>query len=229
MRKIATLILALCLLLSLSACGGTANPSGTAAPSGTAVQTNTPGTTDAVQDSELRGTLETDAYVNSYLKLRIARPEGWTFYTEEQIAQVNNTTAELFEKTDIADMIAKSGQMMDMMVANAAGNSMNLIIQPNQAALASYSDEQVFQLSEQAMKAQFESAGMSISTFEPKTVQVGGQERTALHMVLSANGAEVDEYQLWFRDQDKYMGILTIALTDGSDPQPILDGITTQN
>lgn len=70
---------------------------------------------------------------------------------------------------------------------------------------------------------------MSISTFEPKTVQVGGQERTALHMVLSANGAEVDEYQLWFRDQDKYMGILTIALTDGSDPQPILDGITTQN
>lgn len=223
MKQIVTLILALCLILSLAACGETTKPSGTSA------QNDAPATTESVQDSELRGTLETDAYVNSYLKLRIARPEGWTFYTEEQIAQVNNTTAALFEKTDIADMIAKSGQMMDMMMSDISGNSMNLIIQPNQAALASYSDEQVFQLSEQAMKAQFESAGMSISTFEPKTVQVGGQERTALHLIMNANGAEVEEYQIWFRDRDKYMGILTVALTDGSDPQSILDGITTQN
>lgn len=229
MKKIATLILALCLILSLAACDGTTDPNVTATPTETAAQNNVPGTTEAVQDSEIRGTLENDAYDNSYLKLRIARPEGWTFYTEEQIAQANNYTAELFEETDVADLIAKSGQMMDMMMSDISGNSMNLIIQPNQAALASVSDEQMFQLSEQMMKAQFESAGMTVSTFEPKTVQVGGQERTALHLVMTANGVEVDEYQLWFRDQEQYMGILTLALTDGSDPQSILDGITTLN
>jgi hypothetical protein len=48
-------------------------------------------------------------------------------------------------------------------------------------------------------------------------------------MVLNTNGADVDEYQIWFREQSDYMGILTLALMDGSEAQPILDGITALN
>lgn len=196
----------------------TTNPSATEAPA-----------TDAPEEKNLRGVMGEDAYTNEFLNLRIARPQGWIFYTEEQMAQVNNMTAELFEKTDVAEVIAKSGQMMDLMMANTAGNSMNLILQPKQAALDLYSDEQIFQLSEETMKAQFGAAGMELKTFEPTTMSVGGQDRTVLHMVLNANGADVDEYQIWFREQSDYMGVLTLALMDGSEAQPILDGISTLN
>ena len=57
-------------------------------------------------------------------------------------------------------------------------------------------------------------------------MQVGGQERTVLHMVL-AGDPDVNEYQIWYRDSDAYMGILTVAIADGSDVQSILDGITS--
>ena len=130
--------------------------------------------------------------------------------------------------TDVADFFTKNGQFMDMVLASPSGNSINLILQPSQALLASYSDEQVFTMSESTFKSQFAAAGLTLSVYEPLTMQVGGQERTVLHMVLSGD-VDVNEYQIWYRNSDACMGILTIALPDGSDVQPILDGITGLN
>ncbi len=206
----------------------------TEAPATEAPKTEAPVTTEAPatepdEKAALRGTLTADTYTNEMLELQIAKPKGWIFYTDEQIAQVNNMTAEAMQGSDIAELIGKNGQFMDMMMSDAVGNSLNLIIQPKQALLDLYTDEQIFTLSEETMKAQFSAAGMTVGTFEPKTMQVGGKERMVLHLVLSANGMEIDEYQIWFRNEAAYMGILTLALLDGSDPQPILDGISSIN
>ena len=135
-------------------------------------------------------------------------------------------TGELLSSTDVADFLGKNGQFMDMMLANGSSNSVNLILQPKQEQLALYSDEQIFTLIESTLKEQFAAAGIEVSLYEPLTMQVGGQERTVLHMVL-AGDPDVNEYQIWYRDSDAYMGILTVAIADGSDVQSILDGITS--
>ena len=255
MKKLYALLLALCLMLSLAACGSTpapatssetpqpaaeapaaetpaAEPAATEEPESAAPETEEPAAeepqAEAPAQDGIRGTLLEDAYENAPLNLRIARPAGWIFYSDEQIAQVNNVTAELMSGTDVADYLNKNGQFMDMIMADAVGNSLNLLLQPRQAALDLYSDEQIFTLSENTFRAQFSAAGMEISTFEPLTMQVGGQERTVLHMVL-AGDTEVDEYQIWYRTEADFMGILTLAIVDGSDAQPILDGITALN
>ena len=254
MKKTLTLLLALCLLLSLAACGvkpidapateapkteapkteapktepATTEAPATVAPATEASATETPATEAPIAEG-IRGVVSEDAYENEMLDLRVALPEGWVFYTDEQIAQVNNITAETLAGSDVAELIGKNGQFIDMMMASAATNNINLMIQASQPMLSSYSDEQIFTLSEQNFKAQFQASGLSVSKYEPVTMQVGGEERTVLHLVLSINDAEMDEYQIWFRNDSDYMGVLTLAIADGSDPQPILDGITKLN
>lgn len=255
MKRILTLLLALCLLLSLAACGtkpltppatteapktepAKTEPAKTEAPETKAPETQAPvteasstevPTTEPPVPTEVRGTMTDDGYENEMLNLRVALPEGWFFYTDSQIAQINNLTAETLAGTDVAELIGKNGQFIDMMMAGMTGSNINLMIQAKQPMLNSYTDEQIFTLSEQTFKSQFQSAGMEVSTYEPIAIQVGGEERTVLHIVLTASGTVMDEYQIWYRDNADYMGVLTLAIMDGSDPQPILDGITKLN
>ena len=223
MKRLSMILLALCLMLALVACGEGNQTSSTAkTPETTAAPE-----TENVGTKELRGKVEGDAYTNEYLNLRIERPQGWTFYTEDQIAEMNGFTTELFEETDIADIVAEAGQQTDMMMSDGGSNSLNLIIQPSLSALQTLTDEQIFQLSEETVKTQLNAVGWTIDKYEAVTMQVGGAERSVLHMAITASGVSFDEYQIWICPDGDYMATLTLALQKEMDPQPILDGIKT--
>lgn len=178
-------------------------------------------------EASLRGVQSDDAYVNEVLKLRIAKPEGWFFYTDEQIAAANNLTSQLLKDTDMADLMARNGQMIIMALQGPDGSSVNLVLQPKNALLDFYTDEQIFQMSQATVEAQLQSAGMEVQSYESVSMQVGGEERTVLSMELLIMSATVREYQIWFRDGEDYMGVVTLTLVDDSQLQSILDGITT--
>ena len=221
MKRLSMILLALCLMLALVACGEGNQTSSTA---------NTPETTSApetenVGTKEIRGKVEGDAYTNDYLNLNIERPQGWAFYTEDQIAEMNGFTTELFEETDIADIVAEAGQQTDMMMSDSGSNSLNLIIQPSQSALEKLTDEQIFQFSEKTVQDQLNAVGWTIDKYEAVTMQVGGEDRSVLHMAITANGVSFDEYQIWIRPSGDYMATLTLALQKDMDPQPVLDRI----
>ena len=221
MKRLSMILLALCLMLALVACGAGNQTSSTA---------NTPETTSApetenVGTKEIRGKVEGDAYTNNYLNLSIERPQGWAFYTEDQIAEMNGFTTELFEETDIADIVAEAGQQTDMMMSDGGSNSLNLIIQPSQSTLETLTDEQIFQFSEKTVQDQLNAVGWTIDKYEAVTMQVGGEDRSVLHMAITANGVSFDEYQIWIRPSGDYMATLTLALQKDMDPQPVLDGI----
>lgn len=221
MKRLSMILLALCLMLALVACGEGNQTSSTA---------NTPETTSApetenVGTKEIRGKVEGDAYTNDYLNLSIERPQGWAFYTEDQIAEMNGFTTELYEETDIADIVAEAGQQTDMMMSDGGSNSLNLIIQPSQSTLETLTDEQIFQFSEKTVQDQLNAVGWTIDKYEAVTMQVGGEDRSVLHMAITANGVSFDEYQIWIRPSGDYMATLTLALQKDMDPQPVLDGI----
>lgn len=258
MKRILILTLALCLIFSLAACAKENSPATTEAPKTDApatteapkteapatteapeteapTTTEAPATTEAPTDTEpdeiapVRGEKTKDAYINESLNLKIAKPKGWFYYTDEQMAQISNMTVDAYKETDVAEIIEKSGQLMDLMMADLGGSNLNLLIQPKNPMLDLYSDEQIFTLSEEMFKTQFLAAGMEVKDYEAVSMQVGGEEHTVLHLVLTMQGAEVDEYQIWFRGDSDYMGIATLSIQDGSDPQLILDGITALN
>ena len=231
-KRILALMLALCMIFCLSACGKKAeNPQTPVNTPETTPGTNTGDQTPAGNDGKkedvsIKGTKKDNVYENEYLNLKITLPGGWVFYSDEQIAQANNMTVEMFSETDVADAVKAAGQYMDLMMADVYGSNLNLIIQPMDPSVKFYSDEQIFTLSENAIREQFVSAGITLETYEPLKMQIGGEERTVLHMVLNA-GYTLDDYQIWLRpDGGEYMGVLTVAMVGGGDPQTVISNIS---
>lgn len=233
MKKFLPLLLILCLALSLAACKDAAAPLPTIPAGTTEAKTEpAPETTPAPETEPAdngRGVVEGDVYINESLGIRIQLPEDCFFYTEKQLAQANNMSVDLFQDSDLADAIAQSGQLIDVIFSRDSGDNANMLIQPNNPALALYSMEQIFQLSEETYKTQFSAAGLELSTYETATVSFLGEDTTALHMVLSNETMTVDEYQLWATElSEDYMAIITVSFpTEGGDPQPLLDAFST--
>ena len=217
MKRILVLLLALCMMLSFASCGAKTEPAANNGSSGSGSSASS-----APDESKLHGTIDGDSYTNEYLGLRIILPAGWVFYDEDQIAMVTGLTADAFADTKIAENIDKSGQLMDAMLTNNTGCSINLILQPQNVLLKNLSEEKVFQSLETQLKKQFEDAGIPVKSYEVVTKQVGGQDMTVLYMALDF-GVMMDEYQVWYRTSGKYLGILTLAVPQGTDPQPFLD------
>ncbi len=220
MKRVITILLVLCMMLSFASCGSKNEPAPQNPDNGSQ---NEPAKPD---ESKLKGETTDSAYTNEYLGLRIVLPAGWSFYTEEQMAMVNNMTADAYKDTDVSQAVSSAGQYMTMMMANITGSSYNLIVQPKNPLIDNYTDEQIFQNVESEMKRQFESTNIKVNKFETVKLQVAGEERDVLHMVLDF-GNIMDEYQVWYRPEGgNYMGVLTLAIPEGSDPKPFLDCIT---
>lgn len=266
MKRLMTLLLTLCLVLTLSACiaipvtpvstptteaptalstepatvpteapateAPTTEVPTTEAPATEAPTTEAPDTeapTEAPEDRSIRGVVEENVYTNEYLGLRVALPEDWIFYTEEQIAMIYQLSVEMWEDADAAELIASNGQIMDMGAMCADGSSVNLILQENPAALDGFTDLLIFQLSEEVITTQMKAGGMEVVYYDPMTAQISGEDHAVLHMVVKKDDVEIEEYQLWFRSGSDYMGILTFTLMGEEDLQDILNGVTTLN
>lgn len=240
MRRLIPLLLAVLLLLCLTACGDSKTSPETKAPETQTPATEAPttkapeteaATTEAPQEGPAlsHGTVEGDTYINEALNVQIKAPQGWVFFTDEQIAAQNGLTVDMFEGTKVADAIDKAGQMIDMLVQSANGSNANLVIQASQPVLAIYNDDQLFTLMEDTYRDQLEGTGMEIKEYEVAQLRVFGEDRPALRMVLEMQGRSITEYQIWLRDNPSYSGILTMTLTDDGDPQAFFDGLSRLN
>ena len=88
MKKIIAMILVLTMALSLAACGGSDKP-------------------------YTSGLTLGSVYNHSYFGFKCVLPEGWSFYTDEQIAQLQGYTQDMMGQ-DYAAIIEKSGSAMEM-------------------------------------------------------------------------------------------------------------------
>lgn len=256
MKQILALILALCLLLCLAACGAkqpetsapessaasttgtptTAAPESTAAPTTETPTTEEPTTevptTEPEEALSFRGTVEGNVYTNRCLNLRFELPEGWAFFNEDQLAQANNMTGDFFRNSDGEDLMAKYGTLIDMYAYQDTDSNVNLTIQPHNTALDAYSDEQIFRLIEDMVKAQLSSGGAEVKDYQVVKVQAFGEERDAIYMDLIINGTELHEYQIWLRPEHSdydYYGVFTVADAEQGAALNVLNGLSRLN
>lgn len=167
---------------------------------------------------------KTNVYINEYLNLKVTLPKGWSFYSKEQIAEINNIASYLLD-TDIEEIMKTVDTAIVMYLVSAdATKTVNLTIQPNQAVLDAYTDAEIFQNLEEVFKAQYAAMGMEMKSYAVEKIEVFGEERDACHFVLAQNGIEVDEYQVWLREGKDYYGILTFGDTVGTDALEPIDG-----
>lgn len=163
MKKAISLFLAVVLLLSFTACGND-----------TAVT---------------RGTINGNVYESAFIGIGCALPEGFSFYTQDEIAQSNSATYDMLDE-ELAEDLATADVIYDMAAANEVGSSVNVNIE-NLGILGlqvSSAEEYAAIAVEQAVAPLEELGFTDIDAFQ-NTVTFAGAKHPAMQIVASHHGA----------------------------------------
>lgn len=207
MKRIFAILLTLCLLAALSACGG-----------------NTPAeTVTTVDPATLPGKISGNTYTNDFLHLQCTLSEGWFFYSSEQIATLNNTTKEVMG-SEISKLMESSGQFIDMfMSANSGMQNVSLTFEKNDHKMDRLDDKTLYASMETAIRTQLAAANMEVQDYSVETVRFCGEERDCIRMTQVYMNVDMTQYILYFRNGTDYYATLTVTLVGGGDVTPILD------
>ena len=134
----------------------------------------------------------------------------------------------MFEGTDIAEVVRTGGQLIDMAATRADGSNANLVIQPSQAVLSLYTDQELFEMLENSFTSQYAAAGMEVVSYEILDVPALGEGKAALHIGVKMSSIEMAQYQVWLRDNPDFYGVLTItSKSNDLKPETVLEGLSS--
>ena len=247
MKKLLAVLLALTMVFAFAACGSTPSedevrgeqkvntteastpadndanaPSedATNTPAGETVDTPTEETTEA--EFSL-GAVEGLNYENKFIGIGCNLPADWTFYTDEQIKELNNVAADLAGKeykeamknaTIVYDMLAASADMVSNINVNLEK------VDPILLAVTDLSD--YLEQSIPMIKQGLENMGATVTKSEIGTVTIDGIAFDCLRITSNINGLTM--CQLLFATKcNGYIANLTISTTSEVELQEIID------
>ena len=126
MRSPLGILALLVLLLALTACGGEKNVSGIAAPA--EPEPPVTGTVEAAPEPEFQmGEMSGGVYTNEFLGIGCSLDSNWTYLTDEEILELNASSAEQMTNEEIREMLETSENIYDM-YAQADGGLVNIAV-----------------------------------------------------------------------------------------------------
>lgn len=231
MKKILSLLLTTLLIFSLAACSSDSDAdsyvssavepasSNEESSSTTAEPSSAPSTVDDsfVQIKKLtRGTIEGNVYTNDYLDFTFTKPDSWVYYSDEEIATLLSFSIELFTTDNFAESLENNMLLYDMMVYDPVTMSNLSVSYENLSKTVGFviTEEQYIE----ALKIQLANYSTMNVTFsdEIETVQIGNQEYKRVICTTVANNVTMTQVY-YLSVVDKYMSLLTLTLTDGSE------------
>lgn len=228
MKKIIALLLALVLVLSLAACGGTSQP-----PKGTITsndtQADTPDTKESADSQEAEtqpqeenndfslGAMQGGTYENAYVGYGCKLDGNWTYKTAEELQDVSGLTQEMFEGTDLD--ISAYNQILDMM-AECTDPLASINVQytslstQERLAHAMAGEEGIIDATLQQkdlLISTYAQAGIEVTSMEKVQVTFCGETRWAIKTVASIQGMGYYIVQLFDTNIGPYYVTLTLG------------------
>ncbi len=162
-----------------------------------------------------RGEKTATAYKNEVLGLTFNLPSGWRFYTDEEIAQAMNVTAEMFKDEKLIES-SKVTTVMDFMAIDpATGNNINLSIENLKASgNASMSVEKYAEISQKNIKEQLPDATYTFKDLT--TAKLGNTEYTFMEAECSYSGVKMTQY-MYLKKEGIHMVLITCTAVNGAD------------
>ncbi len=196
MKKLLVSVLALCLLLSLTACGAT-------------------NTADNAEVPALHGTIDrtTNTYTNEFLGLSAKFPSNYNFSTDEEMAELNKIIAEEVDSLGEAyEQALKNNQIIyEMYVANNNGDSVNLNFENlSKISLNIQNEEEYVNEAIKSVPSALESIGYTDVTTEKTTVTLGGQTHQAIRVSAKISQFSFHELIVCIK-VDNYVANITFA------------------
>lgn len=240
-KKILALLLALVMVLSMTACGSDAEPpKGVITPNEdttTAGETEAPGEdagsadtgSEDAGDSFSLGTMQGGTYENAYAGFGCRLDETWVYKTAQELQDVSGMTQEMFEGSDL-DLSAYS-QILDMM-AECADPMATINVQytalsaQERLAHAVAGEEGIIDATLEQMDllvSTYAQAGIDVSSMEKVKVTFCGQERWAIKTDASIQGTGYYILQLFNTNIGPYYVTLTIGTFVDDNTTQLLD------
>ncbi len=219
MKKIFALSLAGLLLLALFACADTREivddsvitddvevlPDDTQVPEPEVPETpDEPEVPAAPEKDFTPGKIDGSVYENEYIGLGFTLPEGWSFYSEEQIRTLNNAASDMAGE-EYEQFIENATIIYDMCAADSYGfNNVNLNFEKiDTELLAEFDFAESIEAQIPLVQSSLENMGYSDFAYEISKVQVGGELLDAVNITVS------------IEDIDGYMTSIQKACDDG--------------
>ena len=166
------------------------------------------------------GSASGKTYTNRFLGIGCTLKDGWTFSTDEQIAELNGNVQKVLGD-DYKKMVEKTDIVYDMGASDGNGNSFNVnITNMGLAFNLIYSEEDFARLSMEQTPQMMASAGFDVTDTAISTVTFAGAQHTAIAITATYNGVTVFERIVCIK-KGSYMACVTFAVLDKAD----IDGL----
>lgn len=143
-------------------------------------------------DFEL-GTTDGLVYENAFIGLGCTLPSEWTFYSDEEIMELNNYTADVMGE-DYEELMQSAQIVYDMYAVDTTGmNSINISLEKiDNRMLASVDVADIYAQNAAMFVEMYSSMGYSNVVAEPTTFEIGGEQFDGIEI-----SAEISGYVLY--------------------------------
>ena len=213
-RCMLSCLLTLVMVLSMLLC---ACDNKTPDPNGTITPNTQPASSDPVMSI---GRIEGGVYTNRYVGFTMALGSDWTYYSAEELQELPDNVADIFEGSEIGNAINTIEYFQDMVAENTNDmTTVNLLYQKmdmkTRLLYATMTEEEIIDsvLAESdALISSYAQAGILVETIEKTTVTFLGKQRTAIKTVATTNGVPYYILQLY----EYHLGQYSATITFGS-------------
>jgi uncharacterized lipoprotein YehR (DUF1307 family) len=211
MKKIAALLLAVMLMLSLAACGDEPAPN-VDTDKTTTPATTTPATTEAEEPRAQLGTVEGTVYTNTFLGITADMGADWTFAPKSDLAQILGMATENITDEDLLNALESSGVIYDMYAVNNDGMQNINITMENLNVLQSLAvtEQAYLEASKDQLAPALEDMGYENVTVTLTEIEFAGKSHAALK--LHGTISDMDFYEtLVCIKQGSYIACVTVG------------------
>ncbi len=187
MKRFLTVLLAMALVMSFASCS---KDEGDVTGS---VETSTQTSAETDEAFE-KGGVSQQTYKNEFIGIGCTLDDDWTFYTDDQIAQLNGIAADAMDE-EVAEMIANATIIYDMFAENTAtAENVNINLEKlTRAKVLMLDIETTFKSQTPSLKSTYENMGATEFSYTIEKTSFTGKDQVSMKVKAKING--VDMYQ----------------------------------
>ena len=211
MKKLLALMLAVMMLITVTACGSTTG------------EDEIRGEQQTSEEAYSAGSMDGLKYESSFIGIGCDLPEDWSFYTDEQIRELNNITTEaageeyeklLQDAQVIYDMYAISGNQVDTVNVN--------LEKVNSVALLAFDMADYYEQTVESIETAYNNMGATSFDYEIGRITIDEKEFDSMNIVAVINGTKL--YQTAFSKKcSGYIANITVTAIDEATVKNVLD------